>query len=74
MTYSQSEPLVTGALLSGMLHSMNDLGGMGSRLLSKYGVDHIQLDEWYMYIFTCMPSNVRLDVCVFIFNYLYLDL
>ena len=47
MTYSQSEPLVTGALLSGMLHSMNDLGGMGSRLLSKYGVDHIQLDEWY---------------------------
>jgi hypothetical protein len=47
MTYSQTEPLVTGALLSGMLHSMNDLGGMGSRLLSQYGVDHIQLDEWY---------------------------
>ena len=47
MIFSSSEPLITGALLSGMLHSMNDLGGMGGTLLSKYGVDHIESDKWY---------------------------
>jgi serine phosphatase RsbU (regulator of sigma subunit) len=47
MTYSATEPLITGALLSGMLNSMNELGGMGNLLLSKHGVDKIESDEWY---------------------------
>jgi serine phosphatase RsbU (regulator of sigma subunit) len=47
ITTQQPQPEITGALLSSMLTSMQDLGGLGQQLLSSYGVDEIVMDRWY---------------------------